>query len=291
MEVILKYFQYHRFINRGFLTGPWLPIYGMGAVLVTVAVHLAGGFESSVGTTFVISLIVCGFVEYMASYILEKRYHARWWDYSQKPMNLNGRVWIGNLILFGLGGVAYIEFAYPPLYGLFSGMSMLSREITASVLSVAFTADFIGSRFIMKLVKTGVENSEADNTEAIKAEIKLLFSNRSYFYRRFADAYPDVIYQTEKIKAHLEEIHTETERLRAEAESRLNEMNKRLEESREQLAEAFDPVGNAKNKMLIEQDKLIRLLYDEQTASAEMKKIAEEIAQYKAILEKKKVWR
>ena len=129
IEVILKYRQFHKFINRGFLTGPWLPIYGFGAVLITVSVLGIGGFESSIGTTFVISFFVCGLVEYLASYFLEKRYHARWWDYSQKPMNLNGRVWIGNLILFGLGGIAIIEFANPIFYELFSNITLLINYI------------------------------------------------------------------------------------------------------------------------------------------------------------------
>ena len=171
IEVILKYRQFHKFINRGFLSGPWLPIYGFGAVLLTLSVFGIGGFESSIGTTFIISFIVCGFVEYMASYILEKRYHARWWDYSKKPMNLHGRVWIGNLVLFGLGGIAIIEIANPFFYDVFSRMNILYRSILAGVLSVAFIIDFIGSQFIMKLVKFGIEHSDADNTEAISKEV------------------------------------------------------------------------------------------------------------------------
>ena len=91
IEVTLKYFQFHRFINRGFLTGPWLPIYGSGAALITIAAKALSPLESSVGTTFVISFILCGVIEYLTSYFLEKRFHARWWDYSQKPMNLHGR--------------------------------------------------------------------------------------------------------------------------------------------------------------------------------------------------------
>lgn len=290
IEVILKYRQFHRFINRGFLSGPWLPIYGSGAVLITLSVWGLSGFESSIGTTFVISFFVCGFVEYMASYVLEKLFHARWWDYSQKPMNLNGRVWIGNLILFGLGGIAIIEFANPLFYILFDRVSLLSRAISAGLLSICFMVDFVGSQFIMKLVKVGVESSEADNTEEINAEIKLLFSDKSYFYRRFADAYPDVIYRTEKVKNHMEEVRLETERLRAEAEARLAEMNEKWEENKEYLAAAVDPVGTAKNKMITKQDTLIQLLYDEQNATDEMKALIEEIAQCKSIIEKKRFY-
>ncbi|SCZ81056.1 putative ABC transporter permease [Pseudobutyrivibrio xylanivorans] len=289
IEVTLKYRQFHRFINRGFLTGPWLPIYGFGAVLITVSVQGIAGLESSIGTTFVISFYVCGIVEYLASYFLEKRYHARWWDYSQKPMNLKGRVWIGNLILFGLGGIAIIELANPIFYDLFSRISLMTRSIIAGLLSCVFITDYISSQFIMKMVKAGVENSEADNTEEINKEILLLFSDKSYFYRRFADAYPDVIYRTEKIKAHMEEVRIETERLRAEAEVRLSEMNERLAESREQFAATVDPVGTAKNKMISKQESLIELLYDEESATDEMKGLVEEIAECKSIIEKRRI--
>ena len=220
IEVTLKYFQLHRFINRCFLTGPWLPIYGSGAALITIAVSGLAPLESSVGTTFVISFILCGIVEYMTSFVLEKRFHARWWDYSQKPMNLNGRVWIGNLILFGLGGVLIVELFNPLLFRLFGHMTFRLQEILALVLSCVFAADYVMSHFVLKLVKAGVESSEADDTEAINKEVHLLLHDRSFFHRRFAEAYPEVIYKTERITARMEAIKAETERLRMEAERR-----------------------------------------------------------------------
>ena len=103
IEVILKFRQYHRFINRGFLAGPWLPIYGSGCAFITLAVDglsMLSSYESSYGSVFAVSFVLCGALEYGASWFMEKRFHARWWDYSQKPMNLHGRIWIGNLMLF-----------------------------------------------------------------------------------------------------------------------------------------------------------------------------------------------
>ena len=140
--------------------------------------------ESSVGTTFVISFILCGIVEYMTSFFLEKRFHARWWDYSQKPMNLHGRVWIGNLVLFGLGGVLIVDLFNPLLFHLSEHMSFSLREILAIVLSCVFVADYVMSHFVLKLVKTGVENSAADDTEAINKEIHLLAPSSTTALRR-----------------------------------------------------------------------------------------------------------
>ena len=277
IEVTLKYFEFGRFINRGFLTGPWLPIYGSGAVLCTVGVQGLAPLESGYGTTFVICFVLCGVLEYMTSFVMEKRFHARWWDYSKKPMNLHGRVWIGNLVLFGLGGVLIVHVFDPLLYRLFAVISLPVRELTASVLSAVIAADFVMSHFVLKLVKTGVEQSQADNTEQISREVRLLLSDRSVFHRRFADAYPEVIYRTERVAARMEAIRLESERLRREAERRAADVGQRLEEGREQIAARLEPTAMLKSGLIEKQTELIGLLYDEGSATDEMRTLKREI--------------
>ncbi len=281
IEVTLKYFQFHRFINRGFLTGPWLPIYGSGAALITVAVKALSPLESSVGTTFIVSFILCGVIEYMTSFVLEKRFHARWWDYSRKPMNLHGRVWIGNLILFGLGGVLIVELFNPLLARLSGYMSPRLREVLAICLSTVFAADYAMSHFVLKLVKTSVESSEADSTEAISKEIRLLLSDRTVFHRRFAEAYPEVIYRTERISARMEAIRAETERLRLEAEQRAAEVRRDVKDN-------LEPTVLVKNTIIEKQEALIDLLYREDSASDEMKALKREVEAKQAILQKRR---
>ena len=277
IEVTLKYFQFHRFINRGFLTGPWLPIYGSGAALITVVVESLSPFEFGYGTTFALSFTLCGALEYFASYFMEKRFHARWWDYSQKPMNLQGRIWIGNLVLFGLGGVLIIHVINPVLFQLFDKMTLLAREITAGILLVVFLADYIVSHFVLKLVKAGVENSKADSTEEISHEVRLLLSDRTVFARRFADAYPEVIYRTDRIVARMNEIKTETERLRKVAEHRVERVEQRLEERKKYITYRFEPTGFIKNSLIHDQEELICLLYDDASATDEMRSLKETI--------------
>ena len=79
------------------------------------------------------------------------------------------------------------------------------------------------SRFVLKLVKTSVELSEADDTEDISKEVQMLLSNRSVFYRRFAEAYPEVIFKTERIAKRMEEIPE----LKREVESKKAVLQKR----------------------------------------------------------------
>ena len=116
MEVVCKLIQFGRFINRGFLIGPYCPIYGFGAVLVTA---LLTPFSASPPAVFVLAMAVCGTLEYLTSYAMEKLFHARWWDYSHRRFNLNGRVCAGTLIPFGLMGLGMVYVARPVLFGLY----------------------------------------------------------------------------------------------------------------------------------------------------------------------------
>lgn len=116
MEVVCKLIQFGRFINRGFLIGPYCPIYGFGAVLVTA---LLTPFSASPPAVFALAMAVCGTLEYLTSYAMEKLFHARWWDYSHRRFNLNGRVCAGTLIPFGLMGLGMVYVARPVLFGLY----------------------------------------------------------------------------------------------------------------------------------------------------------------------------
>ena len=125
MEVVCKLIQFGRFINRGFLIGPYCPIYGFGAVLVTA---LLTPFSESPLAVFVLAMAVCGTLEYLTSYVMEKLFHARWWDYSHRRFNLNGRVCAGTLIPFGLLGLGMVYVARPVLFGLFARLPQAWRD-------------------------------------------------------------------------------------------------------------------------------------------------------------------
>ena len=120
MEVTCKLIELHRFINRGFLIGPYCPIYGWGAVLVSLSLSR---YASSPVIVFIMAMVVCGTLEYLTSYFMEKLFHARWWDYSNRRFNLNGRVCANTLIPFGLLGLTMVYLVKPFLFGLFDRLS------------------------------------------------------------------------------------------------------------------------------------------------------------------------
>ena len=253
-EVVLKYFQYKRFINRGFLIGPYCPIYGTGAVIVTLGGNLLASVDRSWAMCFLIAFVLCGLLEYMTSYILEKHFHARWWDYSQKPMNLHGRVWIGNLILFGIGGMAIIKILNPRLLDLASLMDPLFFTSLLTAVSLLFVADVVMSAFIMSLLKRGVEESRSDKSEEIAAEVRYLLENRSVFHKRILDAYPELTFRTERVKARLERIRNEGEAMRHLAEEKVEALEER---AREAASKNLTTTWSLQREIIEKQDALI----------------------------------
>lgn len=191
MEVTLKYIQYHRFINRGFLIGPYCPIYGFGVAGVTI---LVGGFIGRHGTdieTFWAGFVICGFLEYMTSFYMEKMFHARWWDYSQKPMNLNGRIWIGNLILFGIASVLIVKFIDPHYFNFIRTVSPVLMAVISWIIIIVMVSDYTVSHMLMNIVKKDIDTTKGDNTEEISIRVHELLKNRKALVRRIYEAYPD----------------------------------------------------------------------------------------------------
>ena len=86
LEVTCKLIEKHKFINRGFLIGPYCPIYGHGAILMIL---LLIKYQSDPLLLFTMSIVICSILEYFTSYIMEKVFKARWWDYSRRKFNIN----------------------------------------------------------------------------------------------------------------------------------------------------------------------------------------------------------
>lgn len=98
-----------RFINRGYLIGPYCPIYGFVSLFDW---YLLYGVDNPL-KLFIMASLVCCALEYTTSVLLEKLFHTRWWDYSNYPLNLNGRISLFSALLFGIAGLVLIKEVHP----------------------------------------------------------------------------------------------------------------------------------------------------------------------------------
>lgn len=139
-EVIYQYFTQKKFINRGFLYGPFCPIYGICILLV---IHLLEGFSGNLFILFIISTILISSIEYVTSYILEKLFHLKWWDYTEDPLNLHGRICFHFSLGWGLATIFAIKVVHPLLTGFTELISEHSAKLIAIILLCYFVFDLL----------------------------------------------------------------------------------------------------------------------------------------------------
>ena len=216
MESVGDSIKKKKFINRGFLIGPYCPIYGTGVLLITI---LLRKYNDDIWITFFMSLLICGTLEYMTSYIMEKIFKARWWDYSQRKFNINGRICLETLIPFGIAGTFIIYIANPFFLKYIEMIPVMAMHIITGILLTLYSIDVIVSfKIILNLKEMSREFK--DNTIEISDKVKKIIRKKYRLYRRLVHAFP-------KIKENV-------------LYSKWDEMKKKIEESKEELRNKID---------------------------------------------------
>jgi len=115
LEVVFAGFLKHRFVNRGFLNGPYCPIYGIG---VTLIVTLLEPVKSNLFLLYLGSVVILSTIELITGYILEKLFHQKWWDYSEKRFNLGGYICLKFSLFWGFAILFAVLFVHPIIVNL-----------------------------------------------------------------------------------------------------------------------------------------------------------------------------
>ncbi len=129
--------------NRGFLYGPCCPIYGTGIMSMMLLWHslTQQGLTPEWYQVFLVSMVGSAILEYATSWTLERLFHARWWDYSNMPLNLNGRISVPSSVFFGLGGLLVVYVLYEPTLSITTHAALWVMELLSLVLAFIIAAD------------------------------------------------------------------------------------------------------------------------------------------------------
>ena len=177
-----------KIVNRGFLIGPYCPIYGFGALFIVLVLDK---YKNDALVLFVMSVLSCGILEYMTSLVMEKIFKTRWWDYSDVKFNINGRICLETLVLFGLGGVIISYFVNPFIVNILNLIPSLVLNLLTIIFFIVFMIDFIVSCKIIISFKNTISNIRKDSTDEIKKKVKEFLANKSKLVNRLAEAFPD----------------------------------------------------------------------------------------------------
>lgn len=210
-EVCFQALATGKIINRGFLNGPWCPIYGVGMVGVLL---LFGPVSDNLLLLFLLGMALCTLVELVVGWGLEKIFHSRWWDYSKEPFQLGGYICLRFSLMWGLAVVFTVRLIHPGIMAFVELIPRVLDWILAGVLMGAFTADFI-------VTLTAIIG--------IKKELRELKEVAEGLHQ-VSDAISEKVATTAiHAGSRLEEAKTELDRKNAETRAKLEEAKETLE--------------------------------------------------------------
>ena len=216
-ETVLNKKKKKRFVDRGILNGPICPIYGFGALL---AIYALPG-EHSVVAIFLSSGVLCCTLEYFTSWAIEKLFHMRLWDYSGKPFNINGRVYLNGFLFFAAGCTVVKLWVQPHIMNMLNAIDPRTITILAVALLVVLLADAAVTLAGLTSLNSRLGHAEQDikalkargiahiDGEALAAHVAHLFD---WQQRRLIRAYPAM--RTEHDEGLLAEVREQFDRAR-----------------------------------------------------------------------------
>ena len=188
-EAAMAAVRRHKFVNRGFVSGPLCPVYGAGAAAVAVFLP---ELHDRLFFLFLGGMIVTTFVEYLTGRLLELIFHRKWWDYSDEKFNLDGYVCLKNSAIWGLCSVLMICFFDPLLRRLIDLIPRLAGNILLWILGVLLVIDAVGSGVAVLGLKKK-QSRITQITEELHKTSKLLENAlTTRIQRRMVSAFPNI---------------------------------------------------------------------------------------------------
>ena len=201
VEVLGKLIEKGKFINRGFLIGPYCPIYGFACIIMTV---LWNKYLDDPFILFILIILTASITEYITSYIFEKIFKTRWWDYTKYKFNINGRICLETMIPFGIAGMIVMYGTNPFFLNLLYNIPTNIIYILSITLFIMFITDNIITFKIMFNIKNltkDVKQKRIDSTERItKLVRKRIEQNNKKLQKRIINAFPHLVILNNKIK-------------------------------------------------------------------------------------------
>lgn len=176
-----------KFVNRGFLIGPWIPIYGLGALFLII---ITRNFTDKPFFLTIFTILLFSILEYVTSYFLEKVFKARWWDYSKRKFNLNGRICIISILTFSVMGLLMIYVINPFINDKLVNLDPSFTLFLSGIIFILFFTDSLISISVIYSIRKTANNIKDDDTEEVTEKVKQILLGKNYFSRRYISKYP-----------------------------------------------------------------------------------------------------
>ncbi len=241
LEVVYQAVEHGVFINRGFLNGPYCPIYGFGVITVIIMLY---PLRNNILVLYAGSVLLTTAIELVTGFFLEKIFHQHWWDYSDQPFNFKGYICLKFSLLWGVACLVTIKLIQPSVDAFVDKLPEKPGIILLSVFYIGFASDFIIT--VMAIMN-------------IKKRIMLL-EDISGEMRKISDATGERIFDTvEEIRDKRDELSQKN----AEYRKRMEKLRERYRSEWEKRGYSMKRIQNAFPKLKLVNSENFRQQLDE----------------------------
>ena len=241
-EVAFAAMKEGKFVNRGFLNGPYCPIYGFGATLVIGALT---PLQHNLAALFFGSMLITSVLEYLTGAVLEKLFHTRWWDYSEMPFNLNGHICLLFSVLWGLACTFVMRIIHPMISGLYGIIVFPVMVVILCGFGGVMLADSIATVTAVRKLSRKLQRID----ELAKDLRRLSDELGENIFERATDAKD---WWDETIQPKLEEMEEHNDRIRSEYREKLEDVSDAIEERKAQYRERLEQLSQTLSRNAIE---------------------------------------
>lgn len=189
MESTIFTIEEKRFVNRGFLTGPVLPVYGFGVCLILML--LQG--ENSIGAIFITGVVFCSLLEYFAGWMLERVFNTKLWDYSTYPFNIKGRICLSHSLIWGVLCIGVVRFGVPFVLSFVDQLGSAAYKILSGLILITLVDLVTSVYYMLDLQKITQKIQDARN------ELKEAIEHNKEKLKIYSISHTDFDESTEKL--------------------------------------------------------------------------------------------
>lgn len=217
--------------DRGFLLGPYCPIYGYGALYMYFFLQK---YQNDPVVLFIMAMVGTTILEYFTSFWMEKIFKARWWDYSNQKFNIEGRVCLLNSVLFGVLGITFIYIINPFYMGILRKIPQNIFIGISIILMIGFLIDNILTFTILEKLKLKVGEIKKDATSEIDNQIREFLSHYNFYLKRLFKAFPTMKMEsnieqlTDTIRNNINKFNKDRKEFRKNQKQKIKELKKSL---------------------------------------------------------------
>lgn len=178
VETIAVFVSTKKIVNRGFLMGPYCPVYGFGALIL---ISILSKYSNDPFNIYIMFVAYASILEYFTSYLMEKLFNARWWDYSNQKFNLNGRICVANSLAFGVLGIFLGYFVNPLVISIINVIPVTILYYVTIGIMMFFMVDLCITFSIVTKLRKNIVLLNKDMTEDIKNQIAKWIQEKRFF--------------------------------------------------------------------------------------------------------------